>query len=406
MSMTIDEKFEVLLDRYFDDYMIVDDPKEKGSLIPFMERNGNYVNVGDGSINMAELLTVLILIKRNKYEYMTSKNVKIEDVLLSVDRLFKSAKEWGESLGCPMRLERAENTGFFVRDDLSLDDDRLKKMGIVSMMSNWQMLHTLENEDPCHSPFVSQDQVWNLSAPLMWIMMNSGNDKEFTLASAIGRTMNMFIKSNGYKVYNPYLSALKHYFEYCPNLHMAFGDRQEDRYDHFKMSVKVKRGANNWYYSGGTSHAEKVFGENMRMNKNFREWIQSLVFLLLDGPVDWIYRLFGSSFKLNPVYCYGYLGCWFGLDPMSSLSNLENRLVKRFNKLMYQGEAFEWNVLSLIGNNAMKKLDIDIMNDWLEDYEIKDHMTTLVHNPADYLCVYMIFRLAQRLIYGNKEKIQ
>ena len=95
MGMTIDGKFEVLLDRYFGGYMIVDDPKGKGSLIPFMERNGNYVDAGDGSMNMAGPLAVLILVKRNKYGYMTSKNVKIGDVLLSVDRLFGSAKGWG-----------------------------------------------------------------------------------------------------------------------------------------------------------------------------------------------------------------------------------------------------------------------------------------------------------------------
>ena len=406
MGMTIDGKFEVLLDRYFGGYMIVDGPKGKGSLIPFMERNGNYVDVGDGSMNMAGPLAVLILVKRNKYGYMTSKNVKIGDVLLSVDRLFGSAKGWGEPLGCPMRPGRAEDTGFFVRDDLSLDDDRLEKMGIASMMSDWQMLHTLENEDPCHPPFVSQDQVWNLSAPLMWIMMDSGNGRGSTLAPVIGRMMDMSIKCNGYKVYNPYLSALKHCFGYCPGLHMAFGGRQEDRYGHFKMGVKVKGGADNWYYSGGTSHANKVFGGDMGMDKDFRGWVQSLVFLLLDGPIGRVYRLSGSSFKLNPVYCHGYAGCWFGLGPMSSLSNFGNRLVKGFDKLVYQGGAFEWNVLSLVSGNAMKKLDIDIMDDWLEDYGIKGHMATLVHNPADYLCVYMIFGLAQRLIYGDKEKIQ
>lgn len=394
--MGIEEKFETLVSRYISDYITKGDKSEKGTWIPFMSRNRNHINVGDAPINLAELLTMMILSERTGIEFPVG--IGIKDVLDVIDRLFASAKEWGDLLGCPMRFEMNEDYGFFVRDDLDTNNEELKKMGITSAMSGWNMLHTLSNEDPCHSPFVSQDQVWNLSAPLKYIFMNTDDSVIANRCCNIGYKINNYIKVNGYKVYNPYLSILNHYYKYCPDFDIDFWERQADRYNNFKMTVKVKRGANNWYYSGGTSHCVKLFGNATGLvGKGFRSFMQSLVFLFLNGPVDKVYRLFGKKFKLNPVFCYGYVGCWFGMDSMSSSRNFEKSLVRKFNRLMKKGEAFEWNVLSLLSDEALKGVDAELVKKWLEDYEVKNHMEEEVYSPTDYICMYMIYQLVLQL---------
>lgn len=63
-----------------------------------------------------------------------------------------------------------------------------------------------------------------------------------------------FIIENNHTIYNPYYSQLHHIWTYVPTFNedkVKPWDRVEDRNKHFKNTIKVKRGANNWYFAYG-----------------------------------------------------------------------------------------------------------------------------------------------------------
>lgn len=84
-----------------------------------------------------------------------------------------------------------------------------------------------EDEDPCYSMFVSQDQIWNLN-PILKVLADEGS----ILAKELGYDMNSYVSDNGYTIYNPYLSWINHYYHYCPTFNedkLKPWDRVEDR---------------------------------------------------------------------------------------------------------------------------------------------------------------------------------
>ena len=70
-----------------------------------------------------------------------------------------------------------------------------------------------EDEDPCYSMFVSQDQIWNLN-PILKVLADEGS----ILAKELGYDINSYVSDNGYTIYNPYLSWINHYYHYCSNI--------------------------------------------------------------------------------------------------------------------------------------------------------------------------------------------
>ena len=61
--------------------------------------------------------------------------------------------------------------GFFLRDDIHSED--ASKFGLSKISSGYTNGIELKDEDPCFSPFTSQDQIWNL-APILAFLSEKG----------------------------------------------------------------------------------------------------------------------------------------------------------------------------------------------------------------------------------------
>ena len=301
--------------------------------------------VGDGTINIALLIALLSVIDRDNAP------VGYDDCLETLHRLSDKAYSYFSEKFDFIDFGDVVN-GFFVRDDYDY------KTQDVSWGS-YRMLETLDNEDPCHSPFTSQDQVWNLNTALCYIMVT---DKELSSeASRLGSDLNEYIKSNGYKIYNPYLSRIRHFFNCLPPMNerkVAPWERQSYRDEHFKLTEKVKRGANNWYYSGGTSACLDTFNSGKKTYKNtIRTFLYKIEIAFLDRIYEPLYRLLTKKdFKHNSYYCYGACsGIWYG--------DYKKRFLQQFEKHIKDGELFEPNIVpfvidySELSDNVKKYLD-------------------------------------------------
>lgn len=342
--MTTQKKVDIIEKFFYDNYVAIptgDGLKDIGTCIPaqtvlIKNNQVNYVDIGDGTCNLANLMT-LIWIKDKVGDgsnFVTP--ITIDHCLNTYYRLEETAFKLFEDNWYVSQFGLEQ--GFFVRDDINQND----------IKSSFKMLITSIDEDPCHSPFISQDQVWNLN-PILAKLASEGNDK----ARDIGLNINNYIAKNGYTVYNPYLSKLIHFYTYCPTFNeyeVSPWERQEDRNINYKPTVKVKRGANNWYYSGGTKAAVKFFSTTsptggIKFN-SLREVIYKGIIFVLDRVYEPVFRAFtGSDFKHNSYYCYAATsGIWYN-------SKFKRRFINKFNKSIKTagtGEPFEWNIAPFI----------------------------------------------------------
>lgn len=357
--MTIEEKFEKIEEffwvNYF--YLLIDDgtvSNKSGSNIPYQSIIFNrdrtrYYDVGDGTINLANLWTLLWM----KEKLGLTSPINLQHALEVYDRLVEAAyinsgiENWYvEELGVV--------SGFFLRDDIPVHEN---------IKSNLGMLQDGINEDPCHSPFVSQDQVWNMN-PILAQLAKEGNQR----AKRIGLEINSYIQDNGYTIYNPYLSRFVHFHTYCPTFNenkVKVWERQQDRDNHYKPNIKVKRGANNWYYSGGTKAAVKFFSYisptgGLHFN-SLREIIYKGIVFILDRVYEPAYRLItGSDFKHNSYYCYAATsGIWYN-------RKYKEHFTDRFNSSLKDTtvEAFEANIAPIVLDDCA--VDINNLSNYLD----------------------------------------
>ena len=357
--MTIEEKFEKIEEffwvNYF--YLLIGDgtvSNKSGSNIPYQSvifnKDGtHYYDVGDGTINLASLWTLLWM----KEKLGLTSPITLQHALEVYDRLVEAAyinsgiENWYvEELGVV--------SGFFLRDDIPVHEN---------IKSNLGMLQDGINEDPCHSPFVSQDQVWNMN-PILAQLAKEGNQR----AKRIGLEINSYIQDNGYTIYNPYLSGFVHFHTYCPTFNenkVKVWERQQDRDNHYKPNIKVKRGANNWYYSGGTKAAVKFFSYisptgGLHFN-SLREIIYKGIVFILDRVYEPAYHLItGSDFKHNSYYCYAATsGIWYN-------RKYKERFTDRFNSSLKDTtmEAFEANIAPIVLDDCA--VDINNLNNYLD----------------------------------------
>lgn len=342
--MTTQEKVDKIEKFFFNNFIAIptgDGFRDEGTCIPaqtirIKDNDINYIDIGDGTCNLANLMTLIWIKNKVGDKNNFQSPITIDHCLNTYYRLEETAFELFKDNWYVFQY--GVEPGFFIRDDIS--DFKIK--------SSFSMVATHANEDPCHSPFVSQDQVWNLN-PILAQLAKEGNEK----ARDIGLNINNYIAKNGYTVYNPYLSKLMHFYTYCPTFNekkVKPWERFEDRIRHYKPTIKVKRGANNWYYSGGTKAAVKYFSNTsptggLKFN-SLREFIYKGIVFTLDRIYEPIYRVFiGNDFKHNSYYCYAATsGIWYN-------SKFKKRFVNRFNrsiKTIGKGEPFEWNIAPVI----------------------------------------------------------
>lgn len=229
--------------------------------------------------------------------------------------------------------------------------------------------------------FVSQDQIWNLN-PILKVLADEGS----ILAKELGYDINSYVSDNGYTIYNPYLSWINHYYHYCPTFNedkLKPWDRVEDRENKFKMTDKVKRGANNWYYSGGTiSCVDSFLGKKYR--KNLRTFIYRGIVFFLDRI--WHTPLFekmGVKMKYNAYYCYAATsGIWYN-------KGFKKRLAKRFNEsLRGGGDLFGANLACMVCDH--KDIDWEALRLWLDKYD-EPTDKGMVNSPIQFMYLYLYY---------------
>ena len=371
MTATTEEKMARYEQMFWRDF-INTEKGTSGFCIPVLKRDYNTesgdINVGDGTINLALLVALLSVTDDAPVGY--------SDCLDTLERLGDKAYEYFN-----LKFEFMDipdySGGFFVRDDYEYKTQPIA-------WGSYKMLETLESEDPCNSSFTSQDQVWNLNPALCYIMENDPSLR--SRAMKIGEGINSYIADNGYTIYNPYLSYIRHFFNYLPSMNekkVAPWERQQDRKDHFKLTDKVKRGANNWYYSGGTSACLQTFRNG---EKTYKKGLRSLLYKIeiafLDKVYEPVYRFFTKSdFKHNSYYCYGACsGIWYG--------NYKKRFLKQFESHIKKGELFEPNIVPFVisysdlSDEAKKSLELYFDN--LYDFQ----ESGVVESPLENLIVW------------------
>lgn len=379
--MTLEDKFKRWYDIYWKNFVYISHFNENGSNIPFekIDFDSGIGYVGDGTINMAGMLQLLLT------DDMLSNTppVYIGEVLDALYRLMDAAYEYFDDK-FPF-LNMGKRNGFFVRDDISNENDRLlDALDLGKVVSNMNMLESLTDEDPCHSPFVSQDQVWNLNPVLMAIAKKDALYKQ--KAMSIGFIINDYIKTYGYTVYNPYLSMIKHFFNFLPDLKSDYYERQRIREESYRPDVKVKRGANNWYYSGGTKSCVDAFeGELGSYRHSLRTFIYRGEVFFLDRIWDPLLRLFKTSFKTNAIYCYAATsGIWYD-------KNFARRLSDRFNtSLRKNNSIFQGNVVFLAGDTD--RIDYMLLKKWLDSYPDPEK-EGVVESPIQFLYLYNWYKI-------------
>lgn len=397
--MTVDEKFKKIEEFFWNNFFYELDnnntvSNNSGSNIPyqliiFNQGRSHYCDVGDGTINLAGLWTLLWM----KEKLSIESPINLVHALEVYDRLVAAAY-----INCSFDNwyvdEQGVVDGFFLRDDI-LGDGNIK--------SNLRMLHYKELEDPCRSPFVSQDQIWNMN-PILAKLASEGNEK----AKRIGLDINSYIQNNGYTIYNPYLSALVHFYTYLPTFNenkVKAWERQQDRDNHYIPNIKVKRGANNWYYSGGTKAAVKFFFNTSPTGgltfNSLREIIYKSIVFVLDRIYEPIYRLItNSDFKHNSYYCYAATsGIWYN-------RNYKERFTKRFNVSLKDAnnEAFEANIAPIVLDDSAVDINslvyyLDIRGksycDTIDRINNDVHGTIQFPSPLNDLLLYYLYKRIQ-----------
>lgn len=371
--MTIEEKYNKYVEIFYK-YFIYDAPEDMpSSNIPleYVNFDSSYGFAGDGTINISYYLQYLYTLRLLGEE----NNERIEKTLKSLKRLIDGCYDMFISK-CPGIYFKKED-GFFLRDDISSKD--ASNFNLKSIDSSYSRMIERINEDPCHSPFVSQDQVWNL-LPMLSVLKNNVD------AAEIGRNITGYIVNNKHKIYNPYYSAIYHNWTYL-HIFEPYWERIPERNRKLKYNIKVKRGANNWYFSYGFRKAYKEFGGNCSTFWHSL-WYKPFIFL-----ADRIYHPYICKWFKIPVKDTSYYslavasGAWY-------FGNYEKRIIKKFNESLSEEELFQPQLVFLTSDH--NDIDYPSLNKWLENYpEPKEEGT--MNSPIIYMILYNWYKLRLNL---------
>lgn len=378
-------KFEAWEEVFYKYFINIDDVDFKGTNIPLskvtVDSAGYKVGVvGDGTINIAGLLQYVYICNRLGKKIP----ITVEDCIDTLERLSRSARDYFVKKF--PNIDYIEEPGFFLRDDIC--SDQYNKFNVDKLIGAYTGLHNRDNEDPCFSPFVSQDQIWNLNPILYKIATEDGyNSYPRVIAGNFGYSINALLANHDYTLYNPYLSAINHYFHYCPTFNedeVAPWDRQDDRNRKFTYTDKVKRGANNWYYSGGTQSCRDVFRNGFTKSK-YDNTLRTFLYKGIVFALDRIYhpyvcKWFKLPIKDNAYYCYAATsGIWYN-------KGFAKRVAKKLNASSSTGELAHSNIAFI--TCADELIDWDLVEAWLEAYPEPD-TTADMNSPLQFMYIYL-----------------
>lgn len=311
--MTLEDKYNRYLEYYYKYFIHLGPHDSPGCNIPaeyIFLRDGNVslTNIGDGTINIAHHLQYLYS------RYLVNDNVgdEINNSLLTINRLIDAAYKYYNDKYPELNLTKYD--GYFMRDDVSssmaasyYNSDRV----ISSYTNSVERI----DEDPTWSNVVSQDQLWNLSVPFMIFtkLLHDESINEIT-ESLVSRLFGYVIDHN-HTIYNPYLSQIVHDNNFIDFSNTLMENRRRNRSESFNPTIKVKREANNWYYSYGFRRVYDKLTNN-RCNR-FITVLTSLLYHPLILAADRVYfpimnRVLGVTRKDNSYYCLATSsGSWY-----------------------------------------------------------------------------------------------
>ena len=365
--MEIEEKYNQWKNIFLKYFIHEDSASESGNYIPLSRVD--FVNkkgiVGDGTINLAHYLTWAII---NKDE------ARIDSGLSTLKRLSKSAYNYYQNLGISKGFKLED--GFFLRDDIH--SNQAAKFNLDSIRSGYSSGIERIDEDPCFSPFISQDQCWNLLPVLSYL-----NDNNYFTARSIGFSIFTYVVRHHHTIYNPYLSTILFENNYI-NPNVSFNDRIVDRAKHLKYKVKVKRGANNWYFAWGFRKALRKFGDNYIITAGFpRLFYKALVFLADRVYYPYISKLFKAQVKNTSYYCMGIgADAWY-------FGNVHKRLINKFNKSLNTEELFLPELVAFSKNN--QDIKWDSLFKWLNSYP-EPTTDGIVESPLTFMILYSLYK--------------
>lgn len=364
------DKYNRIKEVFYRDFVYDSSYTEQASCIPLSSVKNGAGWVGDGTINLAHYLqfiyTEMVLGSKTEDDVRNSILVLTRLADTTYDLFFNNNK------GIYFKFEK----GFFLRDDIHSED--ASKFGLTKISSGYTNGIELKDEDPCFSPFTSQDQIWNL-APILAFL----SEKGFEEAGQVGYDIFEYVIRNRHKIYNPYYSALLHHWTFLPDMDtdkVKPWDRVSDRNKNLKYKVKVKRGANNWYFSGGFRWAFKKFGGKCSTFWHCL-WYKPFIFLADRVYHPYVCKWFGIKVKNNSYYCLGSTNekSWYG-------PKFRKRLVNKFNKSLEGGELFMPHLVFLHG---CEDVDRSSLESYLKEWEWDE-----VNSPIEFLTLcnwYKIF---------------
>ena len=325
--MTREEKYKAWEDIFYKYFIYKsDDSSESGSNLPLASVNFDNLSgfSGDGIID----LSYYIQYAYTKY-LLNGDNSELIYSIKVLSRLQRNCYKL--FLDKYPSVYFKEEKGFLLRDDIEYLD--APKFHLESVDTSYTRGEELINEDPCHSMFISQDQIWNVVPILVKIYKEL---EDYKLLCLPGFKMLEYVIKHKHVIYNPYYSALYHHWTYVPTFDtnkVKPWDRVKDRNAHLKYNIKVKRGANNWYFAYGFRKAYQALGGKC---KTFWRslWYKPFIFF-----ADRIYHPYICKWLNLPVKNTSYYslavagGAWY-------FGDYESRLIDKFNKSLESGELF------------------------------------------------------------------
>ena len=371
--MTLEEKYRSYKELYFKNFVHKGSWDEQGSNIPIERINftTKYGFVGDGTINLSEHIQYIYA------AYLNGEFTKddVLDAIKTLNRLCSFA--YTDFIKDYPKYYFKYEPGFFLRDDLKSEHASL--FNLNSIDSSYSRGVEKINEDPCHSTYVSQDQVWNLIPILSYLRF------DFPEANELGKNITEYVVKNHHKIYNPYYSAVLHDWTYVPTFDedkVKAWERVDDRNNHLEYTVKVKRGANNWYFSYGMKKAYNVFGGDSCTFWSSL-WYKPFIFLADRIYHPYICKWFNLPVKNTSYYSFGSAsGAWY-------FGNFDKRLISKFNKSLEEDDytAIFMPQLAFL-SNRISDIKLDKVLEWLNKYPEPDLTSTEMRSPSMFLALY------------------
>ena len=377
--MTLKEKYNKYKELYFSHFVHKGGWDESGANIPLEKVNldTEYGFTGDGTINLSYYIQYIYAgFLNNEFTSDDCKNA-----IKTLDRLCKFA--YFDFIKSYKEYYFKFEPGFFIRDDIK--SEYAEMFNLTRIDSSYSRCIEKINEDPCHSAYVSQDQIWNLLPILSFLRF------EYNEAFELGKNITEYVVKNKHTVYNPYYSAVLHDWKYVPTFDedkVKPWERVDDRNSHLKYNIKVKRGANNWYFSYGMKKAYNVFnGDSNTFWSSL--WYKPFIFLADRIYHPYICKWFGLAVKNTSYYSFGSAsGAWcFG--------SFDKRLIKKFNKsLEGNTDSIFMPQLAFLSERS-NEIDMDKLLNWLNNYPEPNYSGD-INSPIMFLILYTWFNVKNK----------